>query len=172
MAKDKAIWVEGERELFANMQRRMDGSLKAAREGLQKAGLAIIADAVQNIRSNKSWTGGQLASSGRVQKVEGDDDALDVGFFSSDTTGGYAAYVEYGTRGGGKRTIKSMMPRIIQWLRKKGMFGADGNAKAFFISRKIVRQGTKPHPFFRPAVEKHEKEVKEAIKQAVKESIK
>jgi HK97 gp10 family phage protein len=171
MAKNDVIWVEGEKELYVNMQRSMEGSLKAAREGLQNAGLKIVADATRNIRKNKSWTSGTLGNSGKVQKVEGDEDAIDAGFFS-DKGEGYAAYVEYGTPGGGKRTIKSMIPRITQWLRKKGKYGADGKSMAFFISRKIVKQGTKPHPFFMPAVEKNKQAVEQAIAEGVRKSIK
>ena len=66
MAKNDVIWVEGEKELYVNMQRSMEGSLKAAREGLQNAGLKIVADATRNIRKNKSWTSGTLGYSGKV----------------------------------------------------------------------------------------------------------
>jgi HK97 gp10 family phage protein len=172
MAKNDVIWVEGEKELYLNMQKSMFGTVKAGREALQKAALQIVADAVQNIRNNKSWTTGGLANSGKVQRVEGSEDEIDAGFFSTETTGGYAAYVEYGTRGGGERTIKSMIPRITQWLIKKGKFGANGKSLAFFISRKIVRRGTRPHPFLAPAVEKNKKAVEKAITEGVKESIK
>ena len=172
MAKNDVIWLEGEKELYLNMQKSMFGTVQAGRKALQKAALQIVADATKNIRSNGSWTSGMLANTGKVQRVEGSEDEIDAGFFSKETTGGYAAYVEYGTRGGGKRTIKSMIPRITQWLRKKGKYGADGKSMAFFISRKIVKQGTKPHPFFMPAVEKNKQALEQAIAEGVRESIK
>lgn len=168
MAKDKAIWVEGEKELFVNMQRSMDGSIKAAREGLQKAALKIVADAVQNIQSNKIWNTGALANSGKVQKVEGDEDAIDAGFFS-DKGEGYAAYVEYGRRAG------KMPPwdMLAAWAQKKLRLNPkEAKSVGFLIARKIAKKGTRPHPFFAPAVKKNEKEVTRAIQNAVKESIK
>lgn len=186
MAKNKVIWVDGERELFINMQRSMDGSLKAARKGMQKAGLEIIADAVSTIRDEGMWTTGKLASSGKVQKVEGDDDAIDVGFFSKDGEG-YAAFVEYGRKAGKMPPVDD----IKQWLRKKnrtrsGTKNALSSAAAFMgrkvgdyvtslawaIAKTIARKGTQPHPFFRPAVERHEKQIEQVINNAVKQSIK
>lgn len=185
--KGNNIWVEGERELFVNMQRSMNGSLAAAREGLQKAGSQIVADAVQNIRNNKSWTTGQLANSGRVQRVEGDADAIDAGFFSSNTTGGYAFFVEYGRRAGKMPPVEY----IKQWITKKssvkkGTKSAIQSAAAFSgkrvgdyitslawaIAKSIAKKGTQPHPFFTPAVEKNKKAVEQAIAEAVKGSIK
>lgn len=173
MAKKDVIWVDGERELFLNMQRAMDGTLKAAMQGIEKAALSIIADAKDNLKGNHSVVTGQLRASGRVQRVEGDEQALDAGFFSQDTTGGYAAYVEYGTRASSKRKLGWMIRLIKQWLRKKGKpEGKELNDAAYFISRKIIRKGTKPHPFFAPAVEKNKGEVEAAIKTAYEQAIK
>lgn len=167
------VWVEGERELFLNMQRTMDGTMQKAMQGLEKAALNIIADAKENLKGNHSVVTGQLRASGRVQRVEGDEQALDAGFFSQDTTGGYAAYVEYGTRASSKRKLGWMIRLIKQWLRKKGKpEGKELNDAAYFISRKIIRKGTKPHPFFAPAVEKNKKQVNEAIEMAIKQEIK
>lgn len=182
MSKQDVIWVEGERDLFLNMQRRMDMSLSAARKELRSVGMKIVNDAKENIRNNGSNAQGTLRKSGRVQAVEGDPDAIDAGFPMP-----YAAYVEYGTKGGGKRTIKSMIPRIIAWLQKKtsvakGMKSAFASAAtfsgmstqrylqqtAFFIARSIVKKGTKPHPYFVPAVEKNKKAVTDAISEAVR----
>lgn len=163
MSKNDVIWIEGEKALFLNMQRRMDVSISSARKALRTAGMNIVNDAKTNLRNNGSIGQSNLRNSGRVQAVEGDPDAIDAGFPMP-----YAFYVENGTKGGGKRTIKSMMPRIIQWLRKKGKFGEDGMSIAYFISRKIVKKGTQPHPFFGPAVEKNKKAVTDAISEAVK----
>lgn len=191
MAKNDVIWVEGEKELYVNMQRSMEGSLKAAREGLQNAGLKIVADATRNIRKNKSWTSGGLGNSGKVQKVEGDEDAVDAGFFS-DEGEGYAAYVEYGRRAG-----KMPNPELlIEWVRKKNLknkaltsavniFNAKRRKRkdaytptdllrsaAWALAKHIAKKGTRPHPFFAPAVEKNKKAVERAIANAVKEVIK
>lgn len=171
MSRDKGIWLDGEKELFVNMQRVMDSNIAAAREGLQAGAMDIVNAAKENLRNNGNIATGQLRASGRVQAVQDDPDAVDAGFFSDG--GGYAAYVEYGTRAGGRRTIKFLLPYIKQWMRKKGIGGNEKefNNIAFFISRKIVRKGTRPHPFFAPAVEKNEKAVLKAIKQAIANNI-
>ena len=166
MSKGGQIWLEGERELYVNMQRRMDGSIAAAQKGLQRAGLNIIADAKNNLRANGSVVTGQLRASGRVQKVAGDENAIDVGFFSQDTQGGYAFFVEYGRKAGKFPPVDY----ITQWVRKKLRVIDEKLAKGigFVIARKIAKSGTRPHPFFRPAVEKKKKAVSDAIAEAVK----
>lgn len=187
MKKGDMIWVEGERELFLNMQKTLDGTTKAAMQGLERAALNIVADAKKNLRDNGSIATDKLRASGRVQLVEGRDDEIDAGFFSQDGTGGYAAYVEYGTRASSKRKLGWMIRLIKEWLRKKTSgdkgFVAEAkeakmtperllSQKAFFIARKIIKKGTKPHPFFSPAVENNKKQVNDAIAMAVKQVIK
>lgn len=163
------IWVEGEKELFLNMQKSLDGSLKAARQGLRKAGMQIIADSVQNLRNNGSWATGQLAQSGKVQAVEGDEDSIDVGFFGQGTQGGYAAFVEYGRKSGRMPPVDY----IIQWVRKKlRLPPKEAKSAGWAMARKIAKQGTKPHPFFEPAVKKNENAIQQAIADAVKQEIK
>lgn len=169
MSGNDAIWLDGEKQLYANMQRTMDGSLKSAMSGLRKAGMAIIADAKENLKGNHSVVNGQLRASGKVQAVEGDDQALDVGFFSQDTGGGYAAYVEFGRRSGKMPPVAT----IVQWVRKKLRL-PDKEAKSvgFLIARKIARKGTTPHPFFGPAIEKNRQMVEDSISDAVRQEIK
>lgn len=167
MGSDKGIWVEGERELFMNMQRVMGENLAAARKGLQAAGLNIIADAKDNLRGNTSVVTGLLRASGKVQKVQGDDDAIDVGFFSEKSKG-YAFFVEYGRRAG------KMPPpdEMAQYLRKKFGLAADAARQAgWAMARKIAKLGTRPHPFFAPAVKANERKVADAIAKAIKEDI-
>ena len=161
----EGIWLDGERELFVNMQRRMDNALVEARKGLQKAGLQIIADAKQSLRGNHSVVTGQLRASGKAQQAEGDESALDVGFFSQNTRGGYAFFVEYGRRSG------RMPPpdMLIQWCRKKLRMAEDAARRAgWAMALKSARKGTRPHPFFGPAVEKNNKAVSDAIAEAVR----
>jgi hypothetical protein len=182
MAKKEMIWLDGERELFLNMQRNIEGTTKASRLALERAGLNIIADAKENLRENGSIAQGHLRASGRVQRVEGDPDALDVGF-----TEPYAYFVEYGRRSGRMPPVAD----IIGWLKKKtstrkGIKNAFESAAAhegmsadrylrslaFLIARAIGKKGTRPHPFFAPAVEKNKKQVNEAIEMAIKQEIK
>lgn len=177
------VWVDGERELYLNMQRRMDGVMKAARKGLERAGMQIVEDAKQNLRGGNSVVTGQLRASGKVQRVEGDEQQIDVGFFSQNTRGGYAAYVEYGRKSGKMPPVDE----IVQWLRKKsatraGSKSALASAAVFMgrkpadyirslawaVARTIGKKGTRPHPFFGPAVEKNKKAVGDAIAAAVK----
>ena len=182
MAKKEMIWLDGERELFLNMQRNIEGTTKASRLALERAGLNIIADAKQNLRDNESIAHGHLRKSGRCQRVEGDPDALDVGF-----TEPYAFFVEYGRRSGKFPPIED----IVGWLKKKtstrkGIKNAFESAAAhekmtperylrslaFLIARSIARKGTKPHPFFAPAVEKNKGAISDAITMAIQSEIK
>lgn len=166
MSTDKGIWLDGEKDLFVNMQRVMGSNLEAARQGLQAGALEIINEAKKNLRANESVVTGQLRASGRVQAVQDDPDAVDAGFFSDGK--GYAAYVEYGRKAGKMPPVEF----IIQWFRKKyGMPEQEARARGWASARAIARKGTRPHPFFAPAVEKHGKAIVEAIKKAIAKDI-
>lgn len=163
------LWLEGERELFANMQKKLGGLGAAGRKALQQGGMIIVNDAKVNLRNNGSVVTGLLRSSGKVQKVQGDEDAIDAGFFSQKTTGGYAFFVEYGRRAG-KMPPPDM---LIEWCRKKLRLPAKiAKARGWAIARKIAKQGTRPHPFFAPAVDKNKKAVVDAIAEAIKKETK
>lgn len=167
--------LEGQRELFVNLEKNERATTRAAMEGLKNAGLNIIADAKDNLKGNHSVVTGKLRASGNVQRAEDDKQGLDVGFFAKDSQGGYAFFVEYGrratkTRVAGNPTLKQA---IEQWLRKKfGLpLGKELQQRAFFIARAIHKRGTKPHPFFQPAVEKNEQAVADAIAQEINKEI-
>lgn len=185
------IRVEGERELQMKMQRFMTANLTSARQSLAEAGMLIVNDAKDNLRQNKSIATGQLRASGRAQAVEGDPDAVDVGFFSEGTQGGYAAYVEYGRRSGKMPPVEMLM----EWLRKKtttsraltsALVHIEGRRRtranaytkdallrsaAWGLAKSIAKHGTRPHPFFTPAVEKNKKAVMDAIQEAIRKDI-
>lgn len=162
------IRVEGERELQMKMQRVMTAHISAARQSLAEAGMRIVNDAKDNLRQNKSVATGQLRASGRAQAVDGDPDAVDVGFFSDNTQGGYAAYVEYGRRSGKMPPVDY----LIQWVRKKlRLPEKEARARGWAMARSIARKGTQPHPFFTPAVEKNKKAVMDAIQEAIRKDI-
>lgn len=168
MAKkdDITMFLEGERDLYANMQRRIDLTTDAGRKALQKAGLAIVNKAKENLRSNKSVVTGMLRASGKVQTVQGDPDAVDAGFFGDNSKNGYAFFVEFGRRAG------KMPPpdELAQWVRKK-LRVADMKtalARGWAIAKNIAKKGTKPHPFFRPAIESTKSEVEAIFKEAIK----
>lgn len=162
------IRVEGEKELQMKMQRFMTANLTSARQSLAEAGMLIVNDAKDNLRQNKSIATGQLRASGRAQAVEGDPDAVDVGFFSDNTQGGYAAYVEYGRKSGKMPPVDY----LIQWVRKKlRLPEKEARARGWAMARSIARKGTQPHPFFTPAVEKNKKAVTDAIQEAIRKDI-
>lgn len=159
------VWLDGERELFINMQKRLDGLGKEGRKALQTGGMTIVNEAKGNLRNNSSVVTGALRASGKVQRVEGDEDAVDAGFFSDKTNGGYAFFVEYGRRAG-KMPPPDM---LIQWCRKKlRLPDKIAKERGWAMARKIARKGTRPHPFFAPAVEKNKKAVVDAIANAIK----
>lgn len=181
MSKRDVIWVDGERELFLNMQRVMGSNLSAARQALRTGGMTIVNDAKQNLRNNGNIAFGELRKSGRVQAVEGDPDSIDAGFPMP-----YAYFVEYGRRAG----KRPPMHNLIEWLRKKTATSRDTKnafesaaafmkmdaekyrrSLAFLIARSIGEKGTRPHPFFAPAVEKNKKAVTDAIKEAIAKDI-
>lgn len=168
MKPGQGIWLEGERELFLNMQKHLGTVNNTAREALQKGGATIINEAKQNLRNQESVVTGQLRASGKVQKVEGDADAIDAGFFSQKTNGGYAFFVEYGRRAG-KMPPPDM---LIEWCRKKlRLPDKIAKSRGWAMARKIAKKGTRPHPFFGPAVEKNKKAVIKAIEEAVKKAL-
>ena len=188
----QGIWIEGERELYANMQKSLFRITDAGRKGLRAAGMNIIADAKNNLRGNHSVVTGGLRASGKVQKVEGDDDSIDAGFFAKDSKEGYAYFVEYGRRATRTRTKgnPTLFQAIREWLRKKHSTGARGKSAlksaavfsgmsydkyldslAAMIAKSIHRKGTKPHPFFVPAVEKNKADIEKSVNNSVKEAL-
>lgn len=190
MARNNGIefHLEGERELYINMQRRMDLCTNAGRAALQNAGLLVVAKAKDNLKANGSIASGQLRASGKVQKVAGDADAIDAGFFGQGSEGGYAFFVEYG-----RRTGKMPPPdELIEWVRKKNMKNTalssalvhvNGRRRkrkkaytlndlltsaAWGLAKNIAKNGTKPHPFFKPALEATKGKVRQLLKRAIK----
>lgn len=163
------MWLDGEKELYVNMQKRMDLSTKAGREALQKAGLKIVAEAKENLRKNRSVVTGMLRASGKVQKVANDADSVDAGFFGDQSRGGYAYYVENGRRAGKMPPVDE----LAQWFKKKHRIGnaKEALARAWGLAKRIAREGTQPHPFFKPAIESTKKDVEQILKEAIKKEI-
>jgi len=166
------IWVEGADRVFMNMNRVVDSVAKESMKGIKKAGMEIIAQAQRNMRTaghNGATLNntGRLSQSGRVQDVQNDPNAVDVGFFSDEGGRGYAAFVEYGTK-----AHSAPLEPIRQWVKKKMRVAANSvNTVAFFIHRRIRRRGTNAHAFFAPAVQKNKEAVSKAISEAVQSVI-
>jgi HK97 gp10 family phage protein len=98
----------------------------------------------------------------------------------------YAAFIEFGTRKFAAQYVSSLPPdwaayaatfkgkkaanqggvmkRLMEWGKRKGF----DDEHAYFAAKKILREGTKPHPFLYPAVNKNlpifMKNVKDLIK--------
>lgn len=176
------VRLEGQKELFDTLGRfEKQAVFNDAKQGLMKAGMSIISDAKSNLRNNNSVVTGFLRQTGKVQEVRGEN-AIDVGFMSGDDN--YAGAVEYGIRNPKWFSYKALW----NWVSKKhhltltkhtGKNGRplkdDVNPEvktiAYFVRNKIARQGTKPHPFFTPAVKKNESKVVQAISDAIKRTI-
>ena len=160
------MWLDGEKELYVNMQKRMDLSTEAGRKALQTAGLKIVAAAKENLRRNKSVVTGMLRASGKVQAVANDPDSVDAGFFSDGSKGGYAFFVENGRRAGKMPPVDE----LAQWFKKKHRIGnaKEAFSRAWGLAKRIAREGTRPHPFYKPAIESTKKDVEEILKEAIK----
>lgn len=160
--------LQGLRADFADVAREVAG---AADKGLQAAGLELVADAKQNLNQNKTNNTGALRASGKVQK---DDDGVDAGFFSEGTTEGYAAHVEYGrgpTKKAGQIPLRTTLKAWVH--RKLGIpYGKELDSATFLIARKIHRKGTKPQPFFTPAVKKIEERLDEIVSKYINQVLK
>lgn len=166
------VWVEGEDRLFANFDRLLFVDMqKAAKKGLQTAGMHVIADAQRNMRTAGHNHGtlnntGRLSQSGRVQNVPNTEE-VEIGFFSDSAQRGYAAAVEYGSR-----AHWAPVQDIRAWVQKK--LRADRkkiNSIAFLINRAMSKKGTTAHPFFAPAVEKNKRRISNAIADAIRSVI-
>lgn len=157
------IDIEGLNDLHVKFDRVTREVFREADEGLKKGGMKIIADAQQNLRTNGTNYTGLLSNSGKTQKI---DVGYDVGFFPSNK--GYAEAVEYGKKAGSFPPLAE----IRAWAKKKLRIEERRlNSAAFFISRKIARKGTRPQPFFTPAVQKNQQEIMDAISEAVSKVI-
>ena len=164
MSETGAIYVEGLDELLRKMDNLPAEVQSKCFKAMQTASLDIIADAKGNLRVNGSVVTGNLRASGKVQKV--DDKTLDVGFFSSDARDkGYASYVEHGRKPG-----KMPPPDILEaWAYKKFRLShKEARLAAWALARSIAKKGTKPHPFFEPAVESGWRKMIDKIAKIVK----
>lgn len=165
------IKIEGLRELHADFICSSEDAGKGMMEGLQKVGLEIVAEAKKNLSQNKTNNTRALSSSGRVQK---DKNGVDAGFFSQGSQEGYATFVEFGrgpTKQAGTIPLRTTLKAWVH--RKLGVpYGKELDSATFLIARKIHRKGTKPQPFFTPAVKKFEDKVSDIVSESVDKALK
>lgn len=166
------IKVEGQQALRANLDKVTKELGAAGDKALQAVGLEIIAEAKVNLNANKTNNTGMLRSSGKVQKAE--DGTVDAGFFSSEQQNGYAEFVEYGRGPSKKKGAIPLEDSLKAWVhRKLGIaYGKELDSATFLIARKIHRKGTKPQPFFAPAVQKIEDKFEEIVSKYIKKESK
>lgn len=147
------VQVEGLYELQINFKRNLRNISSVCEQALKKGGMMIIAESQKNLRINKTNNTGMLSQSG---KVTVDKDGVEAGFYGSENQAGYAEFVEYGRRAGRMPPVKMLQ----EWARKKLRLDAKtAKTAGFLISRSIGKKGTKPHPFFVPAVNKISKDI-------------
>lgn len=161
---DGSITIEGLDQVLEGLRKADRSVVDAAMTGIRKAGLNVIADAQENLRRNHSVVTGLLRQSGRVQKV--DDTNVDIGFFDTQNKqGGYAWFVEYGRRAG------KMPPpdELAAWAYKKLQLKDWKAARAigWAMAVRIAREGTTPHPFFGPALDKNKRQIVRTVQDAI-----
>ena len=162
------IDVEGLDRVLKSLEKADKATVEAAMVGMEEVGMEIIEDAKDNLRENGSIITGLLRAAGRTIRkgIE-----LTVGFFdTTNRNSGYALYVEYGRRAG------KMPPpdELAAWAYKKFHLQdwPVANSMGWALARRIAAQGTEPHPFFNPAVKKHERGFEKAIRNAFRKKLK
>lgn len=162
------VVVEGIVDVVKAMNRADERVKGATLRGMKRWAAKVIFDAQQNLRQNGSVVTGLLRQSGHV---EADAKSVTFGFFDSKNgQSGYAAFVEFGRRSGKFPPIA----QIRQWLHKKFGLpeGRELDSRAFLTARWIARHGTRPHPYFQPAIDKNRASYGTTIKDEVNKVLK
>lgn len=164
--------LEGVRELQLAIDRKIKEVGRASDKGLQAVGLEIVAEAKTNLRRNRTTNTGMLSASGKVQKQS--DGTMDAGFFSQGSNDGYAAPVEYGRGPSLRKGAIPLAQTLKAWVhRKLGVpYGKELDSATYLIARKIHRHGTKPQPFFIPAIRKVVQKAGEIMSKYINEATK
>lgn len=161
------VEIEGIDKLMKDLSNVGPQWANAVDNAVKKAGMSIIGDAQKNLRTAGEGgrtinATGRLSQSGKV--VEDGKGAYDIGFFNDGN--GYAEFVEYGTK-----PHWPPVDFIRAWVKKKLRVALEEeDSVAYLISRKIAQKGTKPHPFFKPAVDKNSPKLTKEIETIVKQS--
>jgi hypothetical protein len=147
------IEVEGLSEVSKALAAADKNVCAAALVGLQEAAMNIVGDAKDNLERDGGVVTGLLRSSGNAWR-KGDE--VVAGFFdTTNSSSGYALYHEFGRRSG-----KMPPPDILAaWAYKKYHMKDWKAARSlgWAWAKAIARKGTRPHPFFVPAVNKNTK---------------
>ena len=130
--------------------------LEAVDRAVGKAAHAVVRDAVENLDRNKTSNTGDLRKSIQATRLAW---AHWKAFVGQE----YGAYVEHGTR-------PHFPPpsEIEKWVvRKLGLKGREAKKAAWAIAKAISERGTKPQPFWRPAVKNAPEYLKRFIEEAI-----
>ena len=185
------VVVEGIEDVVKAMGRADERVKSATLRGMKRWAAKVIFDAQVNLRQNGSVVTDLLRASGHVNAPNGREE-ITFGFFNTENDkGGYAAAVEFGRRAGGwtfkprqkgqkrekgkKEETRSMLVKSIKtWLKKKDGLseGPELDSRAFLVARSIVLNGTKPHPYFQPAIDKNRASYGTTIKDEVSKVLK
>ena len=161
---DGSISIEGLDKVLKALDRSDQRMVTAAMDGLRKAALNVVADAQENLRRNRSVVTGLLRQSGRVQAAG--ELGVDAGFFDTQNKeGGYALYVEYGRRAGKMPPPDILAAYAYKKLQLKDWAAA--RAAGWAMAVRIAREGTRPHPFFSPALEKNRRRIVQTVQDAI-----
>ena len=161
---DGSISIEGLDQVLKAIDRSDKAIVTAASDGLRKGALNIIADAQDNLRRNGSVVTGLLRQSGKVQRAG--DLEIDAGFFDTrNQEGGYALFVEYGRRAGKMPPPETLEAYCYKKFQLKDWKAA--RAMGWAMAVKIAREGTRPHPFFAPAIDNNRRRIVQAVRDAI-----
>lgn len=157
------VQITGIQELQNALQNVGRGEiLRAADRGLKNAGKAIVADGKENLRKNGTNTTGLLSESGKVCRSS-EGEGYDAGFMSGEKN--YAGAVEYGRRAG-----RMPPPDMLDAWAYKKMHLHDRKASraiGWAIAKHIAKNGTRPHPFFAPAVQKNQPRILAMVREEI-----
>ncbi|MDY6417457.1 MAG: HK97-gp10 family putative phage morphogenesis protein [Bacteroidales bacterium] len=157
------VRITGMQELQNALQNVGRGEiLLAADRGLKKGGMAIVAEAQDNLRRNGTNTTGLLSQSGKVRKSS-EGEGYDAGFMQGEKN--YAGAVEYGRRAG-----RMPPPDMLDAWAYKKMHLHDRKASrtiGWAIAKHIAKNGTRPHPFFAPAVQKYQPRILNIVRDEI-----
>lgn len=161
------IEVEGLNQLHRAMAKAEKSVVEATMKGLTITGMEIIADAKMNLRANGSVVTGLLRAAGRVIRKGLE---LTIGFFdTTNRNSGYAMFVEYGRRAGKMPPPDELAAYAYKKFHLKDWKVA--KSLGWAMAKRIAEQGTQPHPFFTPAVNKYQNRIDKYVKQEVNKKI-
>jgi HK97 gp10 family phage protein len=195
------VQIEGMRGLEAKLNDLVKDINQAGSRGMQAVGMEIVAEAKQNLRRNRTTNTGALSSSGKVQKQsDGTVDAGFFSTDSAEGYAAAVEYGRGPSRRRGaiplRDTLKAWVRRKLggRAMRSAAVFikllSEDGVAArlsykaskkseeeliestALLIACKIYKHGTKPQPFFTPAVEKVQQKLEDIMSEHINEATK